>query len=264
VKAFFQKYILVQIESLIRRTGENMQHTFNIMQDIDLIRLYRENGQNNQALELILMRHSRLLSKIAYSHTQRHPYTTLEDNLQNARLGAIFACKRFDLKSKAKFSTYLYTTVYNYLLTCNDKEAFINCPTNMRETRSLFTGKYDNNHNKKDELYKKYKIQSEDDIRKLSKKYALLNPDCVNVVDGCSIEDVATQSENSIISSAYYNIIMDALSSEDQLIIKLAFHGYSNTEIAKIMSNIVKGKYTEKKIKQRMNKLKQKFVEEIL
>jgi DNA-directed RNA polymerase specialized sigma subunit len=223
-----------------------MKNTLNILGDHELISRYRIHG-NQEIVEFIIDRHFPLLKKLSLSHLQKFPNTTFEDNIQNAKLATIIAIQRFNTQSENKFVTFLYSTVFHYLLSCNDEESFVKCPSNIREIRSYFAGKYDIDIEKKKKFEKKYNLNTEKDIQDLSRKYQIVG-DSIVLTD----ELPEVEVKEDIFSNLNYNFFVERLSQEDQMIVNLLIEGHSMNNIAKIVSKNTKKTITGKQIKNKI------------
>lgn len=237
-----------------------MKHKLNLLTDVELIQLYQSNNSDSNVTEVLLKRYEAMLKKLAINHLQKFPNTSFEDNLQNANLGAFIAFKRFTSKSDCKPSTFIYSTIFHYLLTCNDEESFVNCPTNLREVKSYLGGKYDTNPQKKITFENKYNINTNKDVDNLSEYYKLLNPECIQVMDSDEIPEGIDYIETSIIDNIQNSMFLETLSEENQAIVKLLVDGHSQANIAKLLSN-KENSVSVKQIYTKVNSIKKKIVE---
>ncbi len=230
-----------------------MKHTARLKTDAELIADYT-NG-NNEALETLLERHSGLLKKLAYKYQSTHPNTIFEDCYQNAIVGAILAFKRFKPNPDAKLSTFLYSTVHFHLLSTNDSESFVLCPSNLREVKSYFAGKF--TEEKKRIFEQKHNLKDENDIQSFKKKYSLIAPNSVIISD--ELLDVETSGENHIVDQVMLNIALDNLSEDDRQIVCLLLEGYSISKVARIFSE-TRRNITDKQIKKKLQTMREIFV----
>ena len=83
----------------------NMKYMLHTLSDNDLITIYQSNLTNTKVVEILLEKYFPLLKKLALANQQKHPLTTFDDNLQNARLGAIIAFQRFNTKILHMFNS---------------------------------------------------------------------------------------------------------------------------------------------------------------
>ena len=225
-----------------------MKHTARLKTDAELIADYT-NG-NNEALEALLERHSCLLKKLAYKYQSTHPNTIFEDCYQNAIVGAILAFKRFKPNSDAKLSTFLYSTVHFHLLSTNDSESFVLCPSNLREVKSYFAGKF--TEERKRIFEQKHNLKDENDIQSFKKKYSLIAPNSVVISD--ELFDIETSGENHIVDQVMLNIALDNLSEDDRQIVCLLLEGHSILKISRMIS-ATKYKISDKQIKNKLRSL---------
>ena len=201
-----------------------MKNSYKLLIDTDLINKY-QNSQDQDALSVLLERHSLLLKKLANQHCRKFPFNALEDALQNANLGAIIAISRFNLNQKNKFTTFLYTTVYYHLLSCNDEESFIKCPPQLREVKSYAAGKYTDA--KKYDFEKKHNLNSKSDIEDFKKKYS--------VFDNVEVQDILPEQSENNFEEINLRIMLSELSTEEKEIAQLIIEGYTVSEISKIL-----------------------------
>lgn len=231
-----------------------MNHAIKLLSDLELIQIYRSNSDTNILSEL-LERHSNLLKKLSHKHCEKNPSCIFEDCYQNAIIGAITAYNRYNLQSDVKLITFLHTTVYYHLLSCDDTEAFVSCPTNLREVRSYFAGKFTGQ--KKLDFEKKYNLMSEKDILDFQKKHNLLAPSSIITTD--ILPEAEFSNENEIVENVQMKIFLDTLPEEEKNIVMLFCEGHSLSKIAQILSSGEK-KITDKQIKKRLQSLQQFFV----
>ena len=220
-----------------------------MLSDIDLI--------NFGDLESLLERHLPLLKKLASDHIRKFPNTIFDDCLQNARLGAILATQRFNKDSSVKFITFLHKTVYYHLLSCNDSEALVNCPTNVRKVKSYFAGKYDTNHTKKIAFEKKYNLNNTDDIQNLENEYRILGSESVFTTE--MLPEVLDSSENQTVCDVNTKITIDSFPEEEREIAYLLIEGETISNIARIFSDKYNTKYSDKQIKRKIGHIQQYF-----
>jgi RNA polymerase sigma factor (sigma-70 family) len=180
---------------------------YNNLPDINLINIYKSEN-SPESLEILLKRYDNLLNKLAHNHTVRFTSTQFDDNKQNAILGAIIAIKAFRDQG-TKLSTYLYKSVYMYLLTSNDEESFVRCPSNARKNRL---------------------------------QYDSLKP--ITIAE--FLPDQLFSSENEIISGVSLNMFIDSLPDDLKKIAYLKVEGYDNEKIARKLSTT--GKQIKKQV----------------
>lgn len=241
-----------------------MKHTLDLMSDYDLVKLHQHN--DSEATQSLLSRHQSLLLNLAKQHKSKYPFTSSEDNIQNATLGALQAYNRFKLENNtAQVSTFVYKTVYHYLLTCLDTESFVGVPSNLREIRSYIAGRYDNDSAKKNKFNKKYSINNEDDKQKLTQKYELIQTNPVGFyadVDP-SFEDCVLDRadyENELISSVNNRMLLQSLDADDLLLLnKIFVEEESLARVAQFFSQKTGRKYTESSIKKRIHSIQATF-----
>lgn len=234
-----------------------MKHTLNTLSDKELINLYKTSNSKTIIIDSILERHKKLLSKIAFSQAQKYSNSSYEDNLQNAKIALIIACQRFDHNSDVKFSSYLYKTVFYYLVTCIENESFVHCPTNMREVKSFLAGKYDDDFSKIEKIKKKYKLQTDEDLIKFEKQFRLLNPNTITIEDEWFIDNLSSNSQD-FTDDVYLKVFYDSLSYDEQLVTKLTYQGYTCAEISNLLSKDNE-QFTEKHVKLILDKVKTKL-----
>jgi len=208
-------------------------NTFKTQSDALLICEYQKNLNNSDLSEYLLAKFEPICKKLAYAHTQKYPTTLFEDNLQNSRLGCLLAFRRYKANS-SKPSTFIYSTIYHYLLSCNDEEAFVNCPTNIREVRSYIGGKYNSNPKKKRKFEKKYGINNKSDYDNLALQYSLVNPENIQIKSDDQLPE--NTYVHNILDNICNSMFVDSLSLECKQIADLLIQGYSQTEISEIMS----------------------------
>ena len=233
-----------------------MKYTLNTQSDIQLLSEYKINP-NEGILKELLNRYFALFKKLSLNHLQKFPNTTLEDNLQNSRVAAIQAIERYDFNLGVKFSTFLYNTVYYYLLSCNDSESFISCSSNLREIRSYFAGKYDLDLKKKQSFEKKHNLNTKEDIQSFQIAHQMLSSDAVQVVE--ILPEKSYNLEDNLLSNIHFNTILDRFNEEDKQIVCLLIEGYNISNIARIFSEEKKQKYSDKQIKKRLDNIKKQF-----
>lgn len=231
-----------------------MKHTLNILSDIELIAFFKK--QNDpEIIDLLIERHSGIINKLAHSHTQRHPQTDIEDNRQNAKLATILAINKFDCLREVKFSTFLFKTIYHYLLTANDSESFVNCPTHVREIKSYISGAYDYKPDVRSNFERKHQLYSDIDKQNLINQNILLK----TIFPEENIPEVPDNSENNVISELYIKIFIDSLSEEDRLILALCSEGIEYINIARTLSEKYQKNISNKQIKRKIESYKHKF-----
>jgi|APCry1669189440_1035222.scaffolds.fasta_scaffold00113_9 DNA-directed RNA polymerase specialized sigma subunit len=200
---------------------------------------YQE-GDSHSA-EILISKYINLITAIAKNHTKKYPRTDFEDNLQNAKFAALLALKRYK-PSAAKLSTFLYSSIFHYLLSCNDEEAFIKCPTNLRGTRNyIFGSKNNQNFEQKDldQLRAKFKALSADFIQ-LSDQDSILNS---------KIEEI------DFLSCANFSIFARDLSETQLRIVNQIIEGQSLNKIKKQLN------FTKKQFQCEINIIRNKFVQ---
>ena len=182
-----------------------MKNTLNSMPEVGLITKFQQNPHDSSVTEILLNKYEPLIKKLAFTHTEKHPSITLEDATQSAIVGAMLAFRRFSPHPNCAPFTFIYKTIYYYLLSCADEEAFVKCPSNLRSTRH---------------------------------KYPLLNSETIIVTD--SLPEIIGDGENNIIDGISHRLFLDSLSQEDSCIARMLFEGHSQTQISKIMAKTPK------------------------
>lgn len=236
-----------------------MKNVYKTLKDKELIELYKKSKNSQDVIDSMVERYQPLLMKIAHQHTRKHKNSSFEDNFQNAKIGLILACQRYNSLSEAKFSSYLYKTVFHYLTTCSEEESFVKCPSSMREVKSFLGNKYELDQLKSNHIKEKYQLNTKDDIMLFRKKFNLLNPDSVITEDNWVLENISVDRINDFTNDALFNVFYDSLDNQEQLIVKLVCIGYSCPEIVRVFSENGKD-ITEKQIRSMIKKLKSKFV----
>jgi len=231
-----------------------MKYTDTKKSDIDLVLDYQTKNEN-QALEILLDRYSSLLRKLAHKHNSNYPHTIYEDCFQNAVYGAILALKRFNSKFDVKLITFLHSTVHFHLLSSNDAESFVSCPSNLREVKSYFSGKFSGERKKKFE--QKHNLHNSQDIKSFEKKHLILSSNAICTSD--ELPEVETSSENDTITKVNVSLFLDKLSEEDKEIVCLLMEGYSISKVARIFSE-TRRKITDKQIKKKLQTMSEFFV----
>lgn len=231
-----------------------MKHTYMQQSDVDLVVSYQTKN-DNQALETLLERHSNLLKKLANKHQLSHPNTIFEDCYQNAIIGAILAFKRFNPDFDVKLITFLHSTVYFYLLGTNDSESFVSCPSNLREIKSYFAGRF--SEDKKKKFEQKHNLNNAHDIQDFEKKHLLLATNSVITTD--EMPEIETSSENQIIDDVNVKLFIDTLPEEEREIVYLLMEGYSISKIARIFLESNR-KISDKQIKKKLQTIQNYFV----
>ena len=239
---------------------KTMKNIYKTLNDKELIDLCRDSKVSQEATDSMIERYQIMLYKIAHNHTKKYKNSSFEDNFQNAKIGLILACKRYNEIETAKFSTYLYKTVFHYLTTCIECESFVKCPTNLREVKSFLTNKYENNQDKSDYIKNKYDLKTENDINEFKKKFRLLNPDTIIVDDNINFEGFSINKTSDFSDEVLFNVFCESLSNNEQLIVKLICTGYNCSEISEILTKNGKN-ISEKKIRTILKKLKTKIVQ---
>ena len=222
-----------------------MKHSYMQKSDVDLVIDYQTNN-DNQALETLLERHSGLLKKLANKHQVSHSSTIYEDCYQNAVYGAILAFKRFNPQYDVKLITFLHSTVHFYLLSTNDSEGFIACPSHLREVKSYFAGKF--SEDKRKQFEQKHNLNNSDDIQIFEKKHLLLATNSVATTDDLPEVEV---SESNTISAVNVSLFLEKLPEEDREIVCLLMEGYSISKVAQIFSE-TRRKISDKQIKKKL------------
>lgn len=220
-----------------------MKNSYKLLSDFDLVEKYQINIDQD-ALLVLLERHASLLRKLATQNASKIPLTTLEDNLQNAKIGAIISISRFDLKRNNKFSTFLYKTVYYHLLSCNDDESFVKCPSNLREVKSYAANKYSGEQ--KNNFEKKYNLKTQNDIESFKNKYSILSSNSIQLTDV-----LPERFQSDMFSEIDFKLSFDSLPQDEKIIANLIMEGNSISDISKIFPEI-----TYKKIKEKISHLK--------
>ena len=220
-----------------------------MMSDIDLINL----GD----LDNLLERHLPLLKKLSSDHVRKFPNTIFDDCLQNARVGAILATQRFNKDSSVKFVTFLHKTVYYHLLSCNDEEALLKCPTDKREIKSYFAGKYDARQAKKIAFEKKHNLNNPNDIQNLENEYRILGSESVFTTE--MLPEVLDSNENQTVCDVNTKIAIESLPEEEKQIVYLLIEGETISNIARIFSDKYNTKYSDKQIKTKISHIQQHF-----
>ena len=219
----------------------NMKYMLHTLSDNDLITIYQSNLTNTKVVEILLEKYFPLLKKLDLANQQKHPLTTFDDNLQNARLGAIIAFQRFNTKSGTKLFTFLYTTVYYHLLSCNDQESFIHFPSNLRKFKSALGGKYDDNEFLKNKILNQYTVDS--------------IPDCITEV----IPETPIGSENETISDIYSGLFLDSLPEDERIVAELLIQGHTISKIANVFSEKYHKPYSHKQINKKIAAIQAAF-----
>jgi len=232
-----------------------MKNILSTLSDHELVAIYQSNS-NETYLETLISRYEKMLRKLSHAHTLKHPNTNLEDNLQNAKHGAIIAFNRFNTQSSTALSTFLHTTVYYHLLTCSENESFVNCPSNLREVKSYCAGKYDSDLNKKNKFEEKYRLFNEKDIEEFKKTNIVLsNTICVTE----KLQDLTVYDENSTIDEIQVKLFIETLPEDDKRIVCMLMEGYSISKISKILSSSHQ-KISDKQIKKKLQSIQTLFV----
>jgi len=217
-----------------------MKNILNTLSDHELVCQYQSNN-GEIYLDCLLSRYESMLKKISHSHLLKFTDCVFDDVLQNARHGAILAFQRFNTQSSTSVSTFLHTTVYYHLLTCNDTQSFINCPSNLREIKSYCAGRYD---------FEKEK--------KFKKDHEILANHSVYTED--ILPERVFQSENEIIRDVYSKIFIESLPEDQKEIVILLMQGHSISKIAQIFTQNFGKKITDKTIKKKIETIKAFFV----
>jgi len=234
-----------------------MKNLLNTLSDHELVCQYQSNN-GEIYLDCLLSRYESMLKKISHSHLLKFTDCVFDDVLQNARHGAILAFQRFNTQSSTSLSTFLHTTVYYHLLTCNDTQSFINCPSNLREIKSYCAGRYDFEKEKKDKFEKKHKLHNSDSIKTFKKDHEILANHSVYTED--ILPERTFQSENEIIRDVYSKIFIESLPEDQKEIVILLMQGHSISKIAQIFTQNFGKKITDKTIKKKIETIKAFFV----
>jgi len=210
---------------------------------------------DNEILEKLIKNFEPLLISLVKKHILKYKGLDFEDCLQNAKIATIEAIKQFDFSKENKLSTYIYFKVSKYLLTCNDEQNIIKCPTHMREVKSYLGGKYDTNLDKKQKFEQKHHIKNFQDFSKLKKENNLLVNGAIVSMPTELMPEQKSGTEEESISNLNNRIFVRSLSEEEQTIIGLLTEGHSQNQISKILkcSNA-------KQISAKVNTIRQKFV----
>lgn len=220
-----------------------MKNTYQYLSDEELIHQYKTTN-NVEIIEYLIQKHQPILLKLAAQHTRRFSFTVQEDNLQNAKIGMIDAVRRYEDGNGAKFTTFLYKTVYYYLLTQNDNEAFVKCPPRLREVRSYYGGKYDDK--KRQEIEQKYDLHSGG--------YALLSPEAIVISN-----DLETSETFDSFDRLSLWDLEGKIDLEDKKILNLLLEGHNMSEVARILTQATGKNYTLKFIRKKIGNIKALF-----
>lgn len=209
-----------------------MKNTLSIMSDLELIKIYQTTF-DKEIIETLLERHSALIKTLAKNHTTQYPATCFEDNIQNARVGFIGAMGRFK-DTGVKLTTFLYSSIFYHLLSCNDKEAFVNCPSNLREVRSFVGGKYDKDTDRKQAFKKRHNLTNQDSIDSFVSKHSLLAPDSIVCTE--ILPEKTYDHEKSMINDLYVQMVIEKMPDEEKYIAGLLMQGHTPPQIAEMYS----------------------------
>lgn len=227
------------------------------MSDLELIKLYQSTF-DQEITETLLKRHSGLIKSLAQNHTIKHPNTSFDDNYQNACVGFICALRRFKENNNVKLTTFLYSSVFYYLLSSNDTESFINCPSNLRKVKSFVAGKYDNDSNKKRQIEKDYKLTDQESVDKFKSKHILLSNDAVTCTD--ILPDEPCDCEEGMISDLHMKMIFEKMTTDEKYIASLLIEGHTPPQIAKLYSDNFGVPCSGKYIRTKISHMRQFFV----
>lgn len=225
------------------------------MSDLELIKLYQATS-DTEIIETLLKRHSALIKTLASNHTLKYPSTQFEDNIQNAHVGFISALSRFK-DNGVKLSTFLYTSIFYHLLECNDKEAFVGCPSNLREVRSFVAGKFDTNTERKQAFKNKHNLTDKDSVDRFVSKHALLASDAVFCPE--VLPDKTFESENIMISDLHIKMQLEKLPTDEKYIAGLLIEGHTPPQIAEMYSSYFGVPCSGKYIRSKINNMKAVF-----
>jgi DNA-directed RNA polymerase specialized sigma subunit len=210
-----------------------------------------QNGDASSA-EILINKYIALIRKLAHNHTKRYSFTEFEDNLQNAKYGALLGFKRFNLNTNVKLSTFLHTTIYHYLLSCNDEEAFVKCPSNLREVRNYISGKYSND--KKQNFEEKYAIHTFHEAESMRLKFKSLLGDFIFTSDDEKLLNRCT-IEINFYDYADASTFVSSLSNSQQEIVHNLLEGKSMNKIREKLD------FSKKQFSTEINTIKNKFVQ---
>jgi RNA polymerase sigma factor (sigma-70 family) len=231
-----------------------MKHIIKYKSDAELVSEYQQN-LDCSILEHLLDKHNSLIFAVSKKHFLKHKNIDFEDCLQNAKIAAIDAINSFDFSKENKFTTFLYFKMSKYLLTCNDEQNFIKCPSHMREVRSYIAGKYDLDQNKKQKFEKKHQINNNQDFSKLKKENILLKENAVISVPKDSLPETLSGNELDCVENINNTIFMKSLPKDEQEIVDLLMQGYSQNKISEIL-----GFASTKQINSKVNSIRKKVV----
>lgn len=219
----------------------------------EYLRLKSHSG-TNVALQELLSRHDTLLKNVARSfHNRYNLISELDDKIQHAQYAALRCYDKFDVdkarESGARLSTYVCSCVHKHLLSSNDADSFIDCPTGRRMTRSYLSGGYDTNPLKKSQVEQRLKIHRPEDVDELFQKYSSLLSSYVSI-DGSPlnsnsnngggtyseiIPDITLEQADDIANRIQISKHMDNLSINQREILTLFSKGFKLSEIGQIL-----------------------------
>lgn len=230
-----------------------------------LLQWRNSDGKEKESyLSSLYSRHNLLLKQLARKFTKQYPdLGGVEDNLQNAYVGALMAYKNFNFEKaegKNKLITYLHITVWRYLQSCMNEQDFVHCPTYLRAVRSYFAGKWDHDPQKKQDFEKKYSIQNSSDYYAVSQKYQLIAPDSVSLIPEVYEHTNSDYVEHINFDSIAIEHTISSLSDFQKQVLQLAF-------VDKMcMANIVEklnytcgGSITSRVVQNAINDIRGKF-----
>lgn len=220
-----------------------MKNTYQFLSDDELVHQCKT-STDSEVSEFFIKKHLLILQKLAHNHTKRFTFTQYEDNLQNAKIGMLEAIQRYKPGMDAKFSTFLYKTVYYYLLSQNDNEAFVKCPPRLREIRSYYGGKYNDVKNK--EIENKYDLKNSN--------YVILSPEAFVVTD-----EFESKDEYDCFDRLAFWDLEKKINEEEKQIVNLLIEDYNVREIVSIMSESNKKSYTPKIIRKKIQNIRECF-----
>ena len=231
-----------------------MKNSINYVPDTELVSQYQATLDAN-ILDILLQKHQNLIITVSKKHCQKHKRLDFEDVLQNAKLASIEAIKSFDFSKENKLSTYLYFKVAKSLLTCDDEQNFISCPSHMREVRSYIAGKYDFDKTKKQNFERKYNINTQQDFEFIKKSNQLLSDRAICTVPDDILPEQLSGNELNFIEGVNNSVFIQSLSKDEQEIVLLLMEGFSQNKISEIVKNT-----NSKQIHTKVNSIRKKFV----
>lgn len=236
--------------------------------DLTVLREYQRfigTRQGEAPLSVLYARHERLFRYIS-KHLLRRRYHvgSQEDCMSIIYISAQIAYSRFNeqrLGKKAKLSTFLYKTVMLEMLTQADKEAFVRCPSQLRDFRTYLMGGYDGDPVKKSDFEKKHGLTDDDarerkyeELKALMPKFLLSSqqPSGFYSYDGDSGEandyaelaaDRAQFSQNGLSMYSDIENIKSKMNEAQKAVFEYIYEKqYSKRETAKILD------FTETKV----------------